>query len=322
MAENQTQMHFSEETNSFKRLIMATQKKKAVRKKKATAKKIKQVLVVYRIESEHSQRVAEELAGFLREKKLSVISHPQQKIAKGVKRATPKDLDACQLVIVLGGDGTYLEAVRILKERTTPILGVNMGSLGFLTQVKLEDLYASVNYTLDGKMEMRPRSLLEVEVCRKGRIKKKMTALNDIVVERGPWSHLLHLGIFENQQTICEIKADGVIAASPTGSTAYNLAAGGPILHPEMKSLVVTPICPHALTNRPIVFPANMDLSIRLLTPNKKAILTVDGQHGLEIEYGDTLLIKKSKHDHFVLRRPSHNYFDLLKEKLKFGERA
>lgn len=300
---------------------MSTQSKKTSTLKKAN-KKIKHLLIVYRTESEASQKVALELTTFLKEQSLTVFSHPKQAIAKGIKRATTSDLDKCDLVVVLGGDGTYLEAVRILKGRSIPILGVNMGSLGFLTQVKLEELYDTVKYTLDGKMEMRPRTLLSLSVQRKGKTLKQMTALNDIVVERGPWSHLLHLGLFDDKQVICEIKADGVIAASPTGSTAYNLAAGGPILHPEVDALVVTPICPHALTNRPIVFPAQMDLIIRLLTPKKQAILTVDGQHGLEIEYGDEIVIRKSRHLHYVLRRPTHNYFNLLKEKLKFGERA
>ena len=168
------------------------------------------------------------------------------------------------LVIVLGGDGTYLEAVRLLNGCQTPILGVNLGSLGFLTQTRSEDLYSVVHMALQNKMEMRPRTMLQIKVKRSGRIRKNLCALNDVVIERGPTTQLIGMSLYSDRQLACHIKADGVVTASPTGSTAYNLAAGGPILHPFVAAFVVTPIAPHSLTSRPLLFPDNQKLSYKI----------------------------------------------------------
>lgn len=286
--------------------------------------KVKSVVIVHRPDSKEAIKDAKNLATWFTKKKVKVFSHPDRPIQKNIPFITKKELKSVSLVIVLGGDGTYLTAVRMLNGCRIPILGVNMGSLGFLTQVQRKNLHKTLQKTLDGKMEMRPRTMLEMKVERKGKASPipKYTALNDIVIERGAVSQLMNASVFANDNLVNEVKADGIIIATATGSTAYNLAAGGPILQPQMKAIVVTPICPHSLTNRPIIFDEKQTL--RFLIKNKwhHSFITVDGQSRGELEPGDEVIIKRSSHDHYVLRKPSDNYFDLLREKLSFGERS
>lgn len=289
--------------------------------KKSHSGSIKNIVIVHRPDSAAAVKNSFELAGWLQKRGLHVYSHPQQKISHDVKKIKSSQLDKVDLVIVLGGDGTYLEAVRMLSGQKAPILGINMGSLGFLTETRKEDLYSAVTLTLENKMEKRPRALLEVKVLRLGKVISKANALNDVVIERGPFSQLINIAMYSENHMVGEVKADGLVIATPTGSTAYNLAAGGPILHPNVKSFVVTPICPHALTHRPIIFPDNQILTFRLLNKKQKAFLTVDGQNGGELRAGDEVTVTRAECDHYILRKPSQNYFDLLREKLKFGER-
>lgn len=278
--------------------------------------------IVYRSDREPAVELSIEVARWLKAKNLQVYSHPQQKI-KGVTKLPQRGgLDRLDLIVVLGGDGTYLEAVRLLDGRKVPILGINMGSLGFLTETRIDEIYTALEDTLTNKMESRPRSMLSAQVFRGRRLRSEFTALNDVVLERGSLSHLIHLALYADGQFVNNVKADGLIIASPTGSTAYNLAAGGPILHPEVDAFVVTPICPHSLTNRPTLFPGMSALSFKLNAENQSAELTIDGQTRAEISHLDKVVVKKAPCQHFVLREPSHNYFDLLREKLKFGERA
>ena len=284
--------------------------------------KAKKILVIYRQETEAAKKVALEVSDWLAQKSVQVFSHPDQKIGKKTKVSNSQTLGRLDLVVVLGGDGTYLDAVRLLKGRRIPILGINMGSLGFLTETRLEDLYPTLELTLSGRMEMRPRSMISIKVKRDGKIKYKCTALNDVVIERGGGNHMITLSAYCERHHVCDYKADGLIIAAPTGSTAYNLAAGGPILHPEVKSFVVTPICPHSLTNRPILFPENKTLTFKFKEGRNRAVLNVDGQHICDVNHKDEVSVQLDSNEHFVLRRPSHNYFDLLREKLKFGTRA
>ena len=271
-------------------------------------------MIIYRPGSEEAINKADELKAWLDNKKLEVYCHPQQTL-KNCK--TLNNLSEAQLVIALGGDGTYLEAVRMCSGHFVPILGINMGSLGFLTVSPVENLYEIVEKALNQELESRPRSMLQAQVE-----KQTFYALNDIVFERGEQSQLLSLRILSGNHLISDLKADGLILSTPTGTTAYNLAAGGPILHPEVKAFVMTPICPHSLTNRPTVFPDDQELQIELLNEQQGARLTVDGQMKIKINKDQKVKIKKAPFQHHVLRIPSHNYFDLLRKKLKFGERA
>ncbi len=283
---------------------------------------VKKVLVVYRNDSDIALALAQEVSAWLKERKIKVFSHPQQKISKGTVAAKGAAVRKVDLALVLGGDGTYLEAARLLQDSDIPILGVNLGSLGFLTVIRAEDCYHALELTLSGKMQLRRRSMISVEVRRLGKVHKRLFALNDVVIERGPVSRLLNLAIYVDRQLTAPVKADGLIIATPTGSTAYNLAAGGPILHPNVNAFVVTAICPHSLTNRPLIVPNSEEMLFRLIDQNQKALLTVDGQKVTELTHDDEILVTKAGHDHFVLRKPTDNYFNLLREKLKFGERA
>ena len=283
--------------------------------------KPKTIAIMYRPGTEAAMKQAVELAEWLTSEGFKVYSSPDQKLLERSPVVNPKVLDAIDWVIALGGDGTYLRAVRMMEGRQTPILGVNMGSLGFLTETRLEDLYKAVSLTLNGKMEFRPRAMLFIEIRRGEKIMSRHIALNDIVLERGSNTHLINIEISSQKYLVASVKADALIIASPTGSTAYNLAAGGPILHPEVHAMVVTPVCPHALTSRPLIFPDDQELSFRVLTRDKKAVLTVDGVNCGEITVQDEVMVVRNRIDHFVIRKPSANYFTLLREKLSFGQR-
>ncbi len=284
--------------------------------------KVKNVLIVYREGTTEAEQMATELSMWFSELKIKTFSHPKQSIRVQKKKIPPlKSMARIDLVVVLGGDGTYLQAVRLLEGKHIPIIGVNLGSLGFLTAVRVEDMYATLQLVLDGQMELRRRSVLKVKLRRRNKVIKELSALNDLVLERGPHPHLIYVDVSIDSYLISSVKADGIIIASPTGSTAYNLAAGGPILHPEVNSLVVTPICPHSLTNRPLILPDHKKIVFRLREGQQRAFLTVDGKKIDEISDRDEILIERHPCDHFILRHPTHNYFDLLREKLKFGAR-
>lgn len=281
----------------------------------------KNICIMYRPGTTEAIKQSKELAEWLVEQGYNVYCPANQSLIKKCRKVTPRNLDEIDWVIVLGGDGTYLGAVRMLEGRQTPILGINMGSLGFLTETRLEDLYKTVICTLQGKMVFRPRSMLHIQVRRAGKVLTNHVALNDVVLERGANTHLINIEIFNQKHLVGQVKADALIVASPTGSTAYNLAAGGPILHPEVRAVVVTPVCPHALTSRPLIFPDDQELAFKIAAKGKNAILTVDGMNCGEVTSEDEIIVVRNNLDHYVIRKPSANYFSLLREKLKFGQR-
>jgi NAD+ kinase len=286
---------------------------------KLYTQKIRRVAIVYRRGTPQALKQAHELVEWLKERKIKSFSHPQQNLA-GAKRLTPKmDVD---LVVVLGGDGTYLEAVRMLEGRRVPMLGFNMGGLGFLTGHRAQDLFQIVQLAIEGSLELKSRSMINIQVRTAGKLRAEYAALNDLVMERGPQARLIYLAMTVDKLPITAIKADGMIIATPTGSTAYNLAAGGPILHPEVDALVVTPICPHSLTSRPFIFPDARRIQCQVLGAGNRAVLTVDGIRKATVGHNDEVWIQRAPAGHLFLRKVGHNFFSLLKEKLKFGERA
>lgn len=285
--------------------------KDAAQPLKLFKKKVRKVAVVHRRGTPEALALAKELLAWLK----------KRGIAGFLASASRFDKDS-DLVIVLGGDGTYLEAVRRLDGERVPVLGFNMGSLGFLTVHRARDLFPMLELALDGQLELKSRSMLRVRVRAGDKDKDDFTALNDLVIERGPSSRLIHLALSVDKLPITAIKADGLIVATPTGSTAYNLAAGGPILHPEVDALVVTPICPHSLTSRPFIFPDRRRIRFAILGADSRAMLTVDGTQKAIIGPDDEVWVERHSCDHLFLRKVGHNYFSLLKEKLKFGERA
>lgn len=289
------------------------------------------IAIVYRSETASAFSLAETLASWLNDRGLKVFTAPEQAKIPGTRVLRSKnELNKMGLVIVLGGDGTYLRAVRLLAGHTVPILGVNLGSLGFLTPTRADEVFAAVDHTLQDKMELVPRAMLEVE-CGKGRSRQKFSALNDIVIERGRLSQLITLSIQCGTDFVSEVKADGLILSSPTGSTAYNLAAGGPLLHPSVRGIVVTPIAPHSLTSRPLIMPDDQELVFKMvgkplpLRPRKAismAQLIVDGQFTSEIGLDEEIRVRRSSLVHWMVQDPQKNFFFLLRDKLKFGDRS
>lgn len=293
-----------------------------MKERKLTLKNNKKIAIVYRIHSPSAVRLAKKLSIRLKSKRYKIFTAPEQKQILGTNvLISSNELKEMALVIVLGGDGTYLRAVRLLRGHSVPILGFNMGFLGFLTAHSVDDVFATVDQTLRNKMVLHSRARLQVYVHLKSGKRLNFAALNDVVIERGSYSQLISTALYFDSSLVNHIKADGLIISSPTGSTAYNLAAGGTILHPEVQAFVVTPVAPHSLTSRPLIFPDNKKLVLKLTQVDSVAHLIVDGQKVIELSQEDEVHISRTSTDHLMIRKPDHNFFKLLKDKLKFGDR-
>lgn len=226
-----------------------------------------------------------------------------------------------QLVIVLGGDGTLLSVARIFAATGTPILSVNLGFLGFLTEVRLADLYATLESWCDNCHSLDARNMLHAEVFRDGAPVKAFEALNEVVVSKGDIARMGDFAVELDGKSVARFRADGVIVSTPTGSTAYTLAANGPILTPDVDALVVTPICPHLLTLRPIVVRGDARLTVRVEGVPTQCLLTVDGQTGFELHVGDEVRCCRSEYTVNLVRLSESGFFDALRSKLSWGER-
>ena len=225
------------------------------------------------------------------------------------------------LVIVLGGDGTLLSVARIFAATGTPILSVNLGSLGFLTEVRLADLYPTLASWCDNCHTLDARKMLHAEVVRDGSVVKTYEALNEVVVSKGDIARMGDFAVELDGKSVARFRADGVIISTPTGSTAYTLAANGPILTPDVDALIVTPICPHLLTLRPIVVRGDASLTVRVEGIPTQCLLTVDGQTGFELRLGDEVRCRRSDYAVNLVRLSESGFFDALRNKLSWGER-
>lgn len=225
------------------------------------------------------------------------------------------------LVIVLGGDGTLLSVARIFAATGTPILSVNLGSLGFLTEVRLGDLYTTLAGWCDNCHVLDARAMLHSEVLRDGEVVRTFEALNEVVVSKGDIARMGEFAVELDGKSVASFRADGVIVSTPTGSTAYTLAANGPILTPDVDALVVTPICPHLLTLRPIVVRGDASLSVRVEGVPTQCLLTVDGQTGFELHVGDEVRCRRSDYTVNLVRISESGFFEALRSKLSWGER-
>jgi NAD+ kinase len=229
--------------------------------------------------------------------------------------------DRCDLCIVLGGDGTLLSAARAVGNRAIPLLAVNLGGLGFLTSITVSDLFPQLELALAGQQELTPRKMLRVALRREGNTVAEYHALNDAVIAKSNIARMIDLEAWAGDNLICEYKADGLIISTPTGSTAYSLSAGGPIMYPTVNAISVTPICPHTLTNRPLIVPSEMSIRIVSKARDEDAYLTVDGQVGSPLERGDAVECSISSFNVPLIRTPDKTFFDVLRQKLKWGER-
>jgi NAD+ kinase len=277
--------------------------------------------------SEHVAR----LGAWLSERGIDVVYERETlalagAIGEHVRTAT-RDALPCEadLIVVLGGDGTLLAmAARIAKaDRDIPILGVNFGSLGFLTEIRIDELMPSLESTLSGAATFDERAMLEADVYRNEARVDSRVVLNDVVFTKAAISRMIELSVCVSGGFVTRVKADGLIVASATGSTAYNLAAGGPIVHPGVDALVLTPIAPHTLTNRPVVIPGHADVEVRPHSGDgaDDVFVTYDGQSGYALHEGDVVRVRKSERVLRVVKASTRGYFEVLREKLKWGER-
>ncbi len=283
---------------------------------------VSKVAFVYRGSTPEAQKLLKKIIPILKKQGVQVFTAPEQKLIPGTVLLKAKDLAKTNLVVSLGGDGTYLRSVRLLQGKAVPILGVNLGSLGFLSPTPKEKTLINIQKTLNGQMTLVPRSMFKVTMLRNRKKKWESLVLNDVVIERGSLSQLITISISTDQQLMLSAKADGLIISTPTGSTAYNLAAGGPLVHPDSQVIVITPVAPHSLTHRPIILPDDRSLSFKLEGKSEKAHLVLDGQKVSDLQFSDQVVVKKSTADHLMVRDPEQKYFNLLRSKLKFGERC
>ncbi|OGW51549.1 MAG: NAD(+) kinase [Nitrospirae bacterium RBG_19FT_COMBO_42_15] len=225
------------------------------------------------------------------------------------------------MIIVLGGDGTLLGVARLTIEKGIPILGVNLGGLGFLTEVTLDELYPTLEKVINGEFIIDERMMLMTHIHRQGETLAQSPVLNDIVINHGIVARMIILDIFVNSQFVTSLRGDGLIISTPTGSTAYSLSAGGPIIHPTVSAIMLTPVCPHTLTNRPIVIPSNVKIEAILKTEDEGAMVTFDGQVGFSLKKEDIVEVHSAEARIKLIRSPEKNYYEVLRKKLKWGER-
>ncbi|NLT23658.1 MAG: NAD(+)/NADH kinase [Syntrophorhabdus sp.] len=229
--------------------------------------------------------------------------------------------EGADFIVVLGGDGTLLSVSRHGKGSEVPIIGVNLGSLGFLTETSTEEFATTLTKVLDGDFSISKRIMLDVRVNRGGDPIFEITILNDAVITKDALARIIDIETYVNEEYLTTYKADGLIVSTPTGATGYSMAAGGPLIYPSLMNLIVTPICPHTLTNRPIILPESVVIRAVLKSEDEKVILTLDGQVGFPLEYADEVTVKKSSHVVHLVKSSSRGYFEILRTKLKWGER-
>jgi NAD+ kinase len=280
--------------------------------------------LIAREDRSDASEVLRELVRWLRRRGCQVVVDPETAalVADGTRIVERGRLaEEVDLIVVLGGDGTLLSAAHMVGGRGVPILGVNLGHLGFLTATTLEALYPTLEPVLRGEYAAEERMMLATSLSRDGNVLAEYLALNDVVVTKGTQGRLIDLEVSADGQLMTAYRADGLIIATPTGSTAYNLSASGPILFPTMDAVVLTPICSHALTNRPIVLPATIRLDVALLADSPNVVLWLDGQPGLPVTAKDVVQVRRADARIRLIRDPQKTYFQVLRTKLKWGER-
>jgi NAD+ kinase len=267
---------------------------------------VRNVVIVTKPKQSDVARVAAELSEWFQRKGIMASLNPEA-------------ASTADLAVVVGGDGTLLAAARLLGDRQVPIVAINYGSMGFLTEVTLDEMYPALEGVLAGEFVTEDRMMMDVHVLRAGRRVANYRALNDVVINKGTLSRMIELEVRVDGQYVSRFRADGLIVATPTGSTAYNLSAGGPIIFPTMSAMIVTPICPHTLTNRPLVLSESVKIEIVLRSAQDDVYITIDGQVGLKLEMDDELVAAKSAVSVKLVAPADKNFFDVLRGKLKWG---
>jgi len=286
-----------------------------------TNREIKCVGVVVKPNHKEAWETACEVAKWFEKRGVRLVAEPQQ--AKEVGTADSEEIrkfkDETDLIVVLGGDGTMISSSRLTSKREVLVLGVNYGSLGYLSEFRIEELYDALESILEGDFKVDKRVMLDAEHWRGEQRLATGRVLNDVVINKAALARIIEIKVELNEFYVNSFRADGLIVSTPTGSTAYNLSAGGPIVFPSMNAVVLTPICPFSLTNRPIVVPDDSEIRLKLLNKNQGVVLTLDGQIGHTMKTKDMVKIRKSETTFNLVQPTNRNYFDVLRNKLKWG---
>jgi NAD+ kinase len=279
--------------------------------------------IISKPRSELAARIVPELVRWLEQRSVKLRLDPEsaQYAQRPLGIPRPDVPRGTQLVIVLGGDGTLLSAARAIGGSEIPLFAVNLGGLGFLTAITVDDLYPQLERALQGDFRIGPRRMLYCEHRRNGDVIAQYDALNDVVLTKFEIARMIDLEMSIDGHFVCVYRADGLIIATPTGSTAYSLSAGGPIVFPSVGAIAITPICPHTLTNRPVVLDDASEIQITNLSDDSATYLTIDGQVGELLKRGDAVICRRSEHSIALIRPPEMMFFDVLREKLKWGGR-
>ena len=288
---------------------------------------IKRIGIVLKPNQPDALRTVCELVTWLNERGITLVGTPelerdriQNETGCPVDQAPREDLAAhVDLILVLGGDGTMIATARMLSDREVPVLGVNYGGLGYLAEFRIEELYQALDSILSGNFRLDRRVMLGVELRRGGELITQNHVLNDVVINKSALARIIEIDAYLNQHFVNSFRADGLIISTPTGSTAYNLSAGGPVIFPSMNAVVITPICPFTLSNRPIVVPDDATIELLLKTDQEEVTLTLDGQVGFSLKVEDRVVIRKSSVTFNLVQPSNRNYFDVLRDKLRWG---
>ncbi len=292
-----------------------------------TVSSIKRIGIVLKPHQPDALKTMCELATWVTERDITLLGGPEiererieQKTGCAVEQVEPEKLAAgVDLVLVLGGDGTMIAAARMMGETEVPVLGVNYGGLGYLAEFRIEELYTALESILAGNYRLDRRVMLDVELQRGNDEPKRNRVLNDIVINKSALARIIEIEAYLNRQFVNSFRADGLIVSTPTGSTAYNLSAGGPVIFPSMNAVVITPICPFTLSNRPIVVPDDAVIELCLKTDREEVALTLDGQVGFPLQVEDRVTIRKSQTTFNIVQPMNRNYFEVLRDKLRWG---
>ena len=268
-----------------------------------------------------------DLVAWLAERDITLVGGPEiererieHQTGCSVEQTESTDIaGAVDLMLVLGGDGTMIATARTIGDREVPVLGINYGGLGYLAEFRIEELYNALESILAGNYRLDKRVMLDVELLRDNEPPRNNRVLNDVVINKAALARIIEIETYFNHQFVNSFRADGLIVSTPTGSTAYNLSAGGPVIFPSMNCVVITPICPFTLSNRPIVVPDDAEIELLLKSDHEEVALTLDGQVGFSLAVADRVVIRKSRTMFNLIQPSNRNYFDVLRDKLRWG---
>ncbi|OPY09750.1 MAG: putative inorganic polyphosphate/ATP-NAD kinase [Syntrophus sp. PtaB.Bin001] len=284
-------------------------------------KRIKRIGIIANIRKATALECSADLRKWLLEQGMEVFLDKEIAAAIGEKEGLDRrDLaEQSDLLVVLGGDGAMLRAARSVREFEIPIVGINLGTFGYLTEINLNEMYPSLERILRGDYSTEDRMMLDLQVLRDGRTSCEFTVLNDVVISRGNLSRIIDMETAVDDHYLTTFRADGLIISTPTGSTAYSLSAGGPIVFPSQNVIIVNPICPHTLTNRPIILPCNMTVTVKVWSEEEGVNVDLDGQESVSLKSGDTLIVRRSRYVTTLVSSSNRDYLEILRSKLGWG---